>query len=287
MPHYILVTESGSDIYPDSAERYGVHIVPMHVNFDDATRNDDSFPPKKLHESYKATGRPPKTSGSNPEDFTKVFDEIHAAYPAAKILCLAYSAATTVSFRSAHLAAESRDYVMMVDTKSVSSALHLVVTNVAQLLDVTPDIPEDELMAYIASQVDRIRFAFIPGDLDYLRAGDRLSNVAFLGATLLRIKPTVEVVDGLLVATKKRRGTMLKYVAQLVEDFVNREPMDLSRVNLTYSVGCGPYPLIRRVVEKILADHGAQSIEWVKSGCVIASHAGPGAFGIAALAKNA
>lgn len=123
--------------------------------------------------------------------------------------------------------------------------------------------------------------------LDYLRAGDRLSNVAFLGATLLRIKPTVEVVDGLLVATKKRRGTMLKYVAQLVEDFVNREPMDLSRVNLTYSVGCGPYPLIRRVVEKILADHGAQSIEWVKSGCVIASHAGPGAFGIAALAKNA
>lgn len=146
---------------------------------------------------------------------------------------------------------------MMVDTKSVSSALHLVVTNVAQLLDVTPDIPEDELMAYIASQVDRIRFAFIPGDLDYLRAGDRLSNVAFLGATLLRIKPTVEVVDGLLVATKKRRGTMLKYVAQLVEDFVNREPMDLSRVNLTYSVGCGPYPLIRHVVEKILADHGA------------------------------
>jgi fatty acid-binding protein DegV len=79
MPHYILVTESGSDIYPDSAERYGVHIVPMHVNFDDATRNDDSFPPKELYESYKATGRPPKTSGSNPEDFTKVFDEIHAA----------------------------------------------------------------------------------------------------------------------------------------------------------------------------------------------------------------
>lgn len=61
MPHCILVTESGSDIYPDSAERYGVHIVPMHVNFDDATRNDDSLPPKELYESYKATGRPPKT----------------------------------------------------------------------------------------------------------------------------------------------------------------------------------------------------------------------------------
>lgn len=287
MPHYILVTESGSDIHPDSAERYGVHIVPMHVNFDDATRDDDSFPPEELYESYRACGRLPKTSGCNPEDFAKAFDEIHEAYPQAKILYLAYSAVTTVSFRSAHLAAEGRDYVMMVDTKSVSSALHLVVTNVAQLLDVTPDIPEDELLAFVASQVARIRFAFIPGDLDYLRAGGRLSNAAFLGAMLLRIKPTVEVVDGLLVATKKRRGTMLKCVAQLVDDFVQREPMDLSRVNLTYSVGNGPDPLIRHVVEKILTDHGAKSIEWVKSGCVIASHAGPGAFGIAALAENA
>ena len=154
------------------------------------------------------------------------------------------------------------------------------------MLEVNPDATEDEVKAFVDSQVRRIRFAFVPGDLDYLRAGGRLSNVAFLGATLLRIKPTVEVLDGKLVATKKRRGTMLKCVGQLVEDFVTREPMDLSRVNLTYTVGNAPDPLTKTLVEKILVDHGAKEIEWVKSGCVIASHSGPGAFGIAAVAAE-
>ena len=277
MADYILVTETGSDIHEETARRHGIVVVPMHVNFGEVSRDDDSFPPEELYEYYKTTGKLPQTSGCTPVDFSAAFDRIHEKYPTAKILYLAYSAATTVSYRSAHLAAEGRDYVTMMDTKSVSCALRLVVTNVARMMEVNP---------FVESQVRRIRFAFIPGDLEYLRAGGRLSNVAFLGATLLRIKPTVEVLDGKLVATKKRRGAMVKCVGQLVEDFVTREPMDLSRVNLTYTVGNAPDPIIRALVEKILRDYGAQEIEWIKSGCVIASHSGPGAFGIAAVAAE-
>jgi DegV family protein with EDD domain len=286
MADYILMTESGSDIHEETARRHGIVVVPMHVNFGDQSRDDDSFPPEELYESYKATGKLPQTAGCSPQDFTVAFDRVHAAYPTAKILYLAYSAATTISFRSAHLAAEGRDYVTMIDTKAVSSAQRLVVTNVARMLEVDPDATEQQIVDFVDDQVRRIRFAFVPGDLDYLRAGGRLSNAAFLGATLLRIKPTVEVIDGKLVATKKRRGAMVKCVGQLVEDFVTREPMDLSRVNLTYTSGNAPDPLMRAVVEKILLDHGAQEIEWVKSGCVIASHSGPGSFGIAALAAR-
>ena len=286
MADYILVTETGSDIHEETARRHGIVVVPMHVNFGEVSRDDDSFPPEELYEYYKTTGKLPQTSGCTPVDFSAAFDRIHEKYPTAKILYLAYSAATTVSYRSAHLAAEGRDYVTMMDTKSVSCALRLVVTNVARMMEVNPDATEDEVKAFVESQVRRIRFAFIPGDLEYLRAGGRLSNVAFLGATLLRIKPTVEVLDGKLVATKKRRGAMVKCVGQLVEDFVTREPMDLTRVNLTYTVGNAPDPIIRALVEKILRDYGAQEIEWVKSGCVIASHSGPGAFGIAAVAAE-
>ena len=286
MADYILVTETGSDIHEETARRHGIVVVPMHVNFGEVSRDDDSFPPEELYEYYKTTGKLPQTSGCTPADFSAAFDRIHEKYPTAKILYLSYSAATTVSYRSAHLVAEGRDYVTMMDTKSVSCALRLVVTNVARMMEVNPDATEDEVKAFVESQVRRIRFAFIPGDLEYLRAGGRLSNVAFLGATLLRIKPTVEVLDGKLVATKKRRGAMVKCVGQLVEDFVTREPMDLSHVNLTYTVGNAPDPIIRALVEKILRDYGAQEIEWVKSGCVIASHSGPGAFGIAAVAAE-
>ncbi|MDD5800669.1 MAG: DegV family protein [Coriobacteriales bacterium] len=283
MAEYILMAETGSDIHQETARRYGIAVVPMHVNFGEVSRDDDSFPPEELYQSYKATGKLPQTAGCSPQDFTAAFDRVHQAHPDAQILYLAYSAATTVSFRSAHLAAEGRDYVTMIDTKAVSSGQRLIVTNVARMLQKRPDATKQQVIDFVNDQVKRIRFAFVPGDLDYLRAGGRLSNVAFLGATLLRIKPTIEVIDGKLVATTKRRGTMVKCVRQLVEDFVTREPMDLSRVNLTYTSGDAPDPQMRSTVEKILVDHGAQEIEWVKSGCVIASHSGPGSFGIAAL----
>lgn len=283
MADYVVVTESGSDIHADVAQRYGIVVVPMHVNFGDVSLDDDTFPCEDVYDYYKTTGRLPQTAGSSPHDFIQAFDAIHTKYPGATILYLAYSAATTIAFRSAHLAAEGRDYVRMIDTKSVSGGLHLVVTNVCRALSVNPDISADELTALIDNQIERVRFSFIPGDLDYLRAGGRLSNVAFLGATLLRIKPVVEVLDGKLVATQKLRGTQLKCIGKLVKQFVTDEPKDLTHVVLTYTAGDAPDPLVRVMVEKILADAGAQDIEWVKSGCVIATHAGPGAFGISAL----
>ena len=286
MADYVLVTESGSDVSREVAERYGIVVVPMHVNFEGAEHDDGTFTTEELYASYRRTGKLPHTSGCSPQDFSDAFDRIHAERPEAHIFYLAYSAVTTVSFASAQCAAENRGYVTSVDTKSVSSGLQMVVTNTALFLEAHPDATADEVRAFAEDQVRRIRMAFIPGDLDYLRAGGRLSNVAFLGATLLRIKPTVEIIDGRLIATKKRRGTMLKCAVALTEDFLAAEPMDSSRVNFIYSVGDGPDPILQKVVEKIARRHGFEQIDWVKTGCVIASHAGPGSFGIVACARQ-
>lgn len=285
MAEYVLVTESGSDISKEVADRYGIVVVPMHVNFGGGERDDGTFPTEELYANYKHTGELPHTSGCSPQDFIDAFDRIHAERPEAHIVYLAYSAVTTVSFASAQHASEGRTYVTSIDMKSVSSGLQMVVTNVARFLEARPDSSLDEVVAFAEDQVRRIRMAFIPGDLDYLRAGGRLSNAAYLGATLLRIKPTVDIIDGRLVATKKRHGSMLKCAASLTEEFLGGEPMDTSRVNFIYSVGDGPDPILRKVVEKIASKHGFDEIEWVKTGCVIASHAGPGSFGVVACVR--
>ena len=77
MSSIILVAETGSDITPELAAQYGIAMVPMHVNFDDETFDDGSFPTQKICDFYKGTGRLPKTSGSTPDDFIRVFDELH------------------------------------------------------------------------------------------------------------------------------------------------------------------------------------------------------------------
>ena len=52
MKKIILMTETGSDITPELAAKYGIHIVPMHVTFGDKTVDDMTFDPEKIREVF-------------------------------------------------------------------------------------------------------------------------------------------------------------------------------------------------------------------------------------------
>lgn len=108
MNNLVITVESGSDMPEDLAGQYGIFIVPMYVQFGDKTCADGSFPPSEVCRYFKETGKVPKTSGSSPDDYRKVFDEIHSRWPEKKILHLAYSAVTTCSFQSAQIAAAGK-----------------------------------------------------------------------------------------------------------------------------------------------------------------------------------
>ena len=105
MNHIVLVAETGSDITSNVAKELGVYLVPMHVSLGDITKDDGAFPVEEICSYYERTRQLPKTSGSTPEDFAKIFDEIHKKYPQKHILHLAYSAQTTCSYQSAIIAA--------------------------------------------------------------------------------------------------------------------------------------------------------------------------------------
>lgn len=280
----VLLAESGADI-PEAARRsLGIEVVPMHVTLAGETFDDGAVTSAQMLATCAETGAVPTTSGCTPHDFTVAFDRIHAEHPDARILHLAYSAATTCSYDSALTAAEGRDYVTSVDVKSVTCAQYLVVSEVARFLRDNPDATVDDAADLARDLSGRIRLGFIPGDLAFLRAGGRLSNAAYLGAHLLRIKPTVEMVDGRLVATKKRRGSMARACRAFLDDFLSREGLDRSRLAFVYSSGLSDE--IRAEAEARVREAGFQEVEWVETGCVIASHSGPGSFGAAAIAER-
>lgn len=55
----------------------------------------------------------------------------------------------------------------------------------ARYLREHPEATLEEAAAFVNSLIGKIRMGFIPGDLDYLRAGGRVSNAAYLGAKIL------------------------------------------------------------------------------------------------------
>ena len=279
----VIVAESGSDITPEVAEKYGIEIVPMHVSMGDKVRADGTFPVDEICEYYDTTGKLPKTSGSSPEDFNKVFDSIHEKYPEKHILYLAYSASTTVSFGSANIAAEGRDYITMLDTKHVSVGQYAVVTTVAEMLEKNQDITVDEALAYAEKVCKKTRMCFVPNDLEYLKAGGRVSNVVFISGRLLKIHPRIEILDGKLIATKKHRGNLSKIAPQLVYDYAEENNLNRDKLWLIWAIGTTD--AVKKAAYDAAVDCGFKEIEWVKTGCVITCHGGPGAFGVVGMAE--
>ena len=279
----LLTAESGSDITPEVAAKYGVTIVPMHVAFGGETRDDGSFPVTEMFAHYTKTRDLPRTSGCTPHDFEIVFDHLQSEHPGQPILHLAYSACTTCSMQSGIIASEDREGdIRFVDTKQVSTAQGAVVIAMAEYLKAHPETTIDEAVAKAEEIAASVRMGFFPGDLDYLRAGGRVSNAAYLGAKLLSLHPLIEILDGKLLSTKKYRGNMAKVVTKLVSEYV--ENLDAAKpLYLLY--GAGLDEKIMREVEEIVGQKGFETFSWVQTGCVIAAHSGPGAFGIVGFAK--
>lgn len=284
MKKIILMAETGSDISVELAKEYDIEIVPMHVNFDDEnTLNDGDFPVERIPEYYNETGKLPKTSGSTPGDFEIKFDEIHAKYPEAHILYLAYSAITTCSYQSAIIAAEERDYITAIDTKQVSAGQGLVVVSTARVLKENPDISLDELIEKVNYFIEHAKMCFVPDNLEFLHAGGRVSNAAFLGARILGIHPCIEIIDGKLMATKKLRGKMHKVIDKLIREYSESYELVKDEIWFVYTVGISDE--IKEKAEIVAKECGFKKVMWIMAGGVITTHGGPAAFGLAGMCK--
>ena len=281
MSSIILLAETGSDITPELAALHNVRLVPMHVSMGDVTLDDGAFPAEEVHAYYERTGKTPTTSGSTPYDFESVLEEIFSQDPNARVLYLAYSAVTTCSYHSCELALEEKPYasnVRLVDTKHVSVGQGAVVMATAKWLREHPEATLDEAAAKAAEIGLETRMCFIPKNLDYLRAGGRCSNAVALVGNLLNLHPCIEIIDGRLIAGKKYRGTMTRLAPQLLREFTEKHALNKDHIYFIHT----PYmeTEIRSVLDAEATALGFREITWMKTGCVITCHGGPGAFGI-------
>lgn len=283
MSKIIVIAETGSDVSKDIANQFGIEIVPMHVSFETETYDDGAFPVEKIGDYYKETGKLPKTSGSTPEDFSKMFDKIHTKNPDAHLLYLAYSAVTTCSYQSAVIAAENKDYVTILDTKQVSIGQGAIVTTMAQILLDNPEMKIEQAKETALALIDKANMCFVPDNLEFLRAGGRVSNAAFIGSKLLNIHPCIELLEGKLIATKKYRGKMTKVASTLVKDYAEKYNLKKDCIWFVYTIGLSDQ--VRNSVEETAKECGFEKTQWIKAGGVITTHGGPAAFGLAGFSK--
>lgn len=283
MKKYIIVAETGSDIPQELADKYGIFLVPMHATFGDVTKDDMTFSPEDVCEYYDKTGKLPKTSGCNPADFIKVFDEIFSKYPHCHIIYMAYSAVTTCSFQSAKLAAEEYENISFIDTKQVTVGQCSAVIRLAQELEKHPEWTVKEVEEAAKDIVNSVKMCFVPSNMDYLRAGGRVSNATALCGNILGIHPRIELVDGYLKATKKYRGKMEKVVRNLIMDFCKENRFEQKEIWMGATTGFEEQ--LKKDTIELVKELGFDKVNWINIGGVITTHGGPNAFCITGFTK--
>jgi DegV family protein with EDD domain len=281
MRRIILSTESGADLPGELAVKHHVQVVPMHVIMDGQDYLDGSLPVEDIYDYYERTKKIPSTTSTNAHEYHEFFTKIKIDFPDCIIVHIGYTSKASSSFQNAIIASEELDDIFLIDALNVTGGLTAIVMYAVTLLEKEPTIEPVRLVEKIESKVPKSRLAFVPGSLEFLRAGGRVSNLAYLGGALLKIKPRIELIEGNLVSTKKYRGKIDVVAEKLIRDYFEQYDIDREQLYLLYSIGLDDE--IKQRMAGIAKEAGFKNVKWIQAGAMISTHAGPGGFGIAGL----
>ncbi|MFC4024709.1 DegV family protein [Oceanobacillus longus] len=283
MNRIILTTESGADLPIEVVEKHAVQVVPMHVIMDGKDYLDGSLPVEEIYKYHEQTKKIPSTTATNVHEYEQFFKQIKANDPGCVIIHIGYTSKASSSFQNAMIATEEMNDIYLIDALNVTGGLAAVVMYAVDLLERESTIEPESLVEKIESIVPKSKLAFVPGSLEFLKAGGRVSNLAYLGGALLKIKPRIELIDGKLVSTKKYRGKMSMVSEKLIHEYLNQYDINKEGIYLIYSIGLDES--IKEKMTNIAKEHGFENIKWMQAGAMISTHAGPGGFGIAGLER--
>jgi len=279
----VISTESCSDVSEENKRKYGIYSVPMHVVFPNRECDDGAIDVQEVYDYFNKTKHVPKTSAVNPEEFKAFFRHIMSEVPSAHIIHIGYSSLASSTYANAALAVAEFDNVSLIDSLNVSGGAGAVTLWGARELRKNPDITPEELVKSIRNVVPKVKTCFVPDKLEYLVAGGRCSNASALLASVLRIKPRIDIINGKLIATKKYRNTIGKFYEKLIDDFCENEVFDMSKAYVIYTLGSNMN--IIKKMQELLLQKGFEDAEPVMTGSVMATHGGEGAVGLVIIRK--
>lgn len=279
----MIFSDSTSDLSPDIIATRDIRINPLTVVFGSVNHADGiDVKPDDVYKFYKDSGTLPKTTASNIAEHEKFISDNLAEGCGAVYFTI--SSEMSANYNNARLAAENFDDVYVIDSRSLSTGIGLLVLHAADLADKGMDAKEirDEILTL----VDKVDASFVVDTLEYLHKGGRCSSVAALGANLLKLKPCIQVNDGKMSVLKKYRGRLNDVIKQYVEERLSDDNKPISsRIFLTHSGGCEE--IAEQLKKEVLEKYPDKEVIITHPGCTVCVHCGPGTLGILMIREHA
>lgn len=224
-----LITDSGSDISWEKAEKLGIRMLPISFTFDGETyyREGIDMTKEEFFSKLAQKDSPiPKTAQVTPVQFADAFnEEMDNGYDTLIVVTIS-SAASGMHQNAVMMAQEVMEErggeIVVIDSHGFSCMYGGAVVHAAHMLNEGKG--KDEILAYFDDVIGSMKPYFLVGDLEHLKKGGRINTATLVIASMLDINPLLTVKDGLVVQKDKIRGgknLLKKLVKNIAADGYN------------------------------------------------------------------
>lgn len=283
MNKVVIIVDSTCDLPKEVVEEKGIVIVPLTVNFPDATYYDGvDITTDKLYELVAEKNTLPKTAAITLGEIYNVFEKyINLGYD---IIYTGISSHMSKSYENAVMMSKEFEEgrIEVVDSGNLSTGIGLLVLKACKWRDEGKNV--HEIADLMRETVPYVRSQFIVDTMEYLHKGGRCSGIAKLFGTILKIKPLIGVREGKMSVIGKPRGkneVCFEKMLELLEEDKNN--IELDAVFITHSEADDYCEYLVKRVKEIVPD---ANLLTSRAGCVISTHCGQGTIGVLYILKH-
>ncbi len=184
-----IVTDSTADIPSELIEKNNIKVVPLYLNFEDASYVDDgvNITKQQFYEKLRSVKVLPKTAQPTPNDFIEAYKDVLKNNDS--IISIHISKKMSGTIDSAEMAKKElagKD-ITIIDSELVHLPLGVTVLKAAELAGEGKS--KEEIIEALDKFKQQLKILFIPKSLKYLIMGGRIGRARGLIASILEINP--------------------------------------------------------------------------------------------------
>lgn len=280
-----IVTDSGADLSFEDCQKIGVSMLPLKVEVNGKSyQSGIDITPDEFYDLMDASPVMPVTSTPSVGEFEALYRRLAADDP--QILSIHLSSGLSGTYNAAVQGASlvKEADITVIDTLTLSAGTAWQVLAAAEMAKAST--PKDVILRKLRQIQDATHALFTLPELKYLIAGGRISHLKGLLASLLGIKPVIEVSqeDGKYYDKSKKRSFQ-KALASIPELMAHSVPAQSAlRAQIVSAGNPQGAEALRAEVNQMF------TVEWlpvVSLGTALGAHTGRGMVGVVFAARDA
>jgi DegV family protein with EDD domain len=216
-----LVTDSACDVPSKFIDEYQIQMVPLKLYIDDNLYLDKiTMSPGLFYQSLDTTKILPQTSQPSLTDFRNTYSFLASHYESIIAVHLSQALSGTWNISKQAAATIEDTQISVIDSKTLSGALGLIVMRVAEAIDNGKS--HEDILRLADEWIAKTKIYVSVPSLKYMVRGGRVSPMKGLLANFFNLKPIVSIdAEGkstLYGKSFSRSGSMQK-IRQYVDEF--------------------------------------------------------------------